>query len=108
MLSLMTHKFHATCSVKNAILGPTPGREHSSSTVFGRSESNSSRSLRAAFFRYLSKDLYQAFQKRVGKERAEMGSKWYEQNEPSLASPEADFRNSFCYHLFVCIYHTLN
>ena len=73
MFYLITHKFHAIWSVKNAILGPTPGREQSSSTVFGRSESKSSRSLRAAFFRYLLKRCISAFQKRVRKRKSRKG-----------------------------------
>ena len=64
----MTHKFHAICNVKNAILGPTPGREQSSSTVFGRSESKSSRSLRAAFFRYLK--IYISVSEKRGKRKS--------------------------------------
>ena len=38
------NKFHAICKARNAILGLTPGSEHKSSTVFGTSESKSSRS----------------------------------------------------------------
>ena len=47
------HKSHATCKVRNAILGPTPGNEHNSSTVLGTSQSKSSRSRIAAFLMYL-------------------------------------------------------
>ena len=46
------YRFQAVCKAKNAIFGPTPGREQSSSTVFGTSESKSSRSFCAAFLRY--------------------------------------------------------
>ena len=106
---LITHKFHAICSVRNAILGPTPGREQSSSTVFGRSESKSSRSLRAAFFRYLLKRCVSAFQKRVRKRKSRKREQVVKKcNEPSFASPKADFRNGFCYCLFFRIDHTLN
>jgi hypothetical protein len=69
----MTHRFHAICNVRNAIFGPTPGREQSSSTVFGRSESKSSRSLRAAFFRYLSKKIYISVSEKGGKKEQKRG-----------------------------------
>ena len=73
----MTHNFQAIWSVRNAILGPTPGREQSSSTVFGRSESNSSRSLRAAFFRYLSEKIHiSASEKGEKRESGEWGNQW--------------------------------
>ena len=48
-----THISHAACKHKNAIFGPTPGSEHSSSTVLGTSPSNSSRSRCAACRMYL-------------------------------------------------------
>lgn len=56
----ITHISHAACKHRKAILGPTPGSEHSSSTVFGTSESNSSRRRCAACLMYLN---YQKKQK---------------------------------------------
>ena len=50
--SRYTYSFQAVCKARNAIFGPTPGREHSSSTVFGTSDSKSSRNFCAACFRY--------------------------------------------------------
>ena len=52
-----THISHAACKHRKAILGPTPGSEHSSSTVFGTSESNSSRKRCAACLMYLRQSL---------------------------------------------------
>lgn len=48
-----TYNFHATWSARNAILGPTPGSEQSSSTVFGTSESKSSCNRCAVCLMYL-------------------------------------------------------
>ena len=48
------YNFHATCNARKAILGPTPGNEHSSSTVLGTSPLNSSLSFCAACLMYLS------------------------------------------------------
>lgn len=46
-----------TCRARNAILGPTPGREQRPSTVFGISPSNSSRIFCAACLIYLKTEI---------------------------------------------------
>jgi hypothetical protein len=43
----------AACKHKNAIFGPTPCKEHSSSAVWGTSELKESRRVSAVAFRYL-------------------------------------------------------
>jgi hypothetical protein len=52
-LKYRTNISQAACKQRNAIFGPTPGNEHSSSTVFGTSESKSSRRRCAACLMYL-------------------------------------------------------
>ncbi len=49
----MTHISHAACKHRKAIFGPTPGSEHSSSTVRGTSDPNTSRRRTAACLIYL-------------------------------------------------------
>ncbi len=63
----ITHISQAACRHRKAILGPTPGSEHSSSTVLGTSESNSSRRRCAACLMYLIDPSYENFC--VGRQR---------------------------------------
>ena len=52
-VEVVTYTSQAVCRHKNAILGPTPGNEHRSSTVFGTSESNQSLNINALCLMYL-------------------------------------------------------
>ena len=52
-----TYRFHTVCKAKNTILGPTPGSEDNSSTIFGTSELKWSCSCWAACFKYLGSKL---------------------------------------------------
>ena len=77
----MTDISQAACKHKNAIFGPTPGSEQSSSTVFGTSESKSSRRRRAACLIYLSRFFLPCWSATRGGQGTE--------NELRLAAPEA-------------------
>jgi len=84
-----TYISQAACKHKMAIFGPTPGSGQSSTTVFGTSESNSSRRRCAACLIYLGFVFFcqSSFLRRT---RGRCG------DELCLATPEAYFADGVC------------